>query len=315
MGFSKISLRTFFRNLYNLFAYDYHELNVERRWQWVELRNYATMEKMRRFLEEDASAPYRDELEYICRCGVQTFPYAQLKRLETVESGCDARLKMPFVLHKGKKLFFPQDVSKDKAEWYYHNFIERENLLGGNYMEKMPHCYQSEQFKVNDGDVFVDVGAAEGLVALDVIDKVSKVIIIESDKRWIKALRATFEPYKDKCVIIPKLVTNCNGKKTITLDRLLENETDRPIFVKMDIEGYEKTVLEAAKGFLSQHDNIKLACCTYHAEHDAQTIVSILDQIGYHHEFSDGWMLFSDYDKSLLNPPFFRHGVVRAWKW
>lgn len=314
MGFSKMSLRTFFRNIYNLFAYDYHELNVERRQQWAELRDFAAVELMRRYLAEDGSEPFRDEIEYICSHGMQVFPYEQLKRLETVESGYDATLKMPFVLHNGKKLFFPQDVSVEKAEWSYRNFIERENLLGGNYTKKMPHCYQSEQFKVDEGDVFVDVGAAEGLVSLDVIDRVSKVYIIESDPKWKKALRATFEPYKEKCVIISKLVTNRNGRKTITLDRLLENEKDRSIFVKMDIEGYEKTVLEAAKDFLSKRDNIKLACCTYHFDEDAQIISSLFDQMGYHYEFSDGWMLFLPTITSLQHPPFFRHGVLRAYK-
>ena len=99
---------------------------------------------------------------------------------------------------------------------------------------------------------------------MDVIDLVSKVYIIESERRWIKALRATFEPYKEKCVIIQKLVTDYDGCNCVTLEHLLKYELTCPVFVKMDIEGYEKRVIGASKDFLLQQKNIKLACCTYH---------------------------------------------------
>lgn len=305
--FSKLSLRTFTRNIYTLFAYDIRTLLLE-------VRDRLVIESMRRFNGDSDSEPYRDESEYVFRHGLTVFPYEQLKELEAVESGYDRHLRMPYVIHNKKRLYFPKDYSVEKAEQKYRHYIEKENLLGDNYTKKMPHCYQSEQFMVNEGDVFVDVGAAEGLVALDVIDRVSKVYIIESERCWIKALRATFEPYQEKCVIIQKLVTDHDGRNCVTLEHLLKDETAHPVFVKMDIEGYEKRVIGSSKDFLSQRENIKLACCTYHFENDAQVLADLFGQMGYHYEFSDGWMLFSLYDKSLLKPPFFRHGMIRAWK-
>lgn len=307
MDFSKLSLHTFKRNIYTLFAYDLRSLLLE-------TRDALLIELMRSFRGDSGSEPYHSELDYVFCHGLEVFPYDQLKRLESVESGFDNKLQMPYVIHKKKRLYFPKDFSVKQAEQKYRHYIENENLLGGNYKTKMPHCYQSEWFKVNEGDVFVDLGAAEGLVALDVIDRVSKVYIIESNKRWLKALRATFEPYKEKCVIIHKLVTDHNGRKSITLEHLLKDETTCPVFVKMDIEGFEKRVLAASNDFLSKRNNIKLACCAYHFEGDAQTMVDLFEQSGYQYEFSNGWMLFSLYDKSLLNPPFFRHGIIRAWK-
>lgn len=314
MGLSKMSLRTFFRNFYHLFVSDFHKLDVERRLQWTELKDLALPELMRRYFDENNSMLYKDEIDYVYRNGVRVFPYEQLGSMGQVESGVEPHSQMPYVIHQGKRLYFPKDKPLEQAEWYYRQLIETENLLGGNYTSKMPHCYQSERMKVEEGDVFVDVGAAEGLVALDVIDKVSKVYVIESDPQWMKALRATFEPYKEKCVIVPKLVTDHDGLRTVTLESLLKNETEHPVFVKMDIEGYEKKVLETAKGFLARRNNIKLACCTYHCEGDADVLSGLLGQLGYSYEFSDGWMLFSNYDKTLPNPPFFRHGMIRAWK-
>ena len=193
--FSKLSFRYFLRNMYTLFAYDMRSMLLE-------TRERLLIETMHRFDSESDSEQYREELEYVFRYGKTNFPYDQLKQLETVDSGFDKRLRMPYVIHHNKKLYFPKDLSEEEAVQKYRHYIEKENLLGGNYTKKMPHCYQTERFKVNEGDVFVDVGAAEGLVALDVIDRVSKVYIIESERRWIKALRATFEPYKEKCVII-----------------------------------------------------------------------------------------------------------------
>lgn len=305
--FSKLSFRFFLRNLYTLFAYDIRAMLLE-------TRERLLIETMHRFNSESDSEQYREELDYVFRYGKTNFPYDQLKHLDTVESGYDKRLRMPYVIHNNKKLYFPRDFSETKAVQKYRQYIEKENLLGGNFTKKMPHCYQTERFKVYEGDVFVDVGAAEGLVALDVIDCVSKVYIIESERRWIKALRATFEPYKEKCVVIQKLVSDHDGRNCVTLERLLKDETTRPVFVKMDIEGYEKRVLNASKVFLSQRENIKLACCTYHFEEDAKVLEDLFGQMGYQYEFSDGWMLFDLYDKSLMKPPFFRKGIIRAWK-
>jgi 16S rRNA A1518/A1519 N6-dimethyltransferase RsmA/KsgA/DIM1 with predicted DNA glycosylase/AP lyase activity len=65
--------------------------------------------------------------------------------------------------------------------------------LGGGYMEKMPHQYQTSYFQVKKNDILLDVGCAEALFSLDVIDKVKKVILFESDSVWFDPLKATFE--------------------------------------------------------------------------------------------------------------------------
>lgn len=314
MNVSKFSLKTFARNLYNLFVYDLHQYDFRQKKQIDDIRLILALEQMKTFVNDERSQPYKEELEFVLKNGIRNFPYEQQKTLETVETGFDQSKKMPFVLHQGKRLYFPSDFSPKDAERQYRGFIEKENLLGGGYMKKAPHQYQTDNFKVEPGDVFVDVGAAEGLVALDVVEKVSKLYIIESNRYWIPALKATFEPFKEKCVIVHKLVSNKNSRSSITLSKLLAEEMSRPIFIKMDIEGYETSVLESSVDFLAQAPCAKVACCTYHKHDDAERIVAFFDRLGYHHEFSDGWMLQWIIEDDPLYPPFFRHGVLRARK-
>lgn len=314
MNVLKFSLKTFAHNLYNLFAYDLHQYDFRQKKQIDEIRLILALEQMKTFVNDERSQPYKEELEFVLKNGIRNFPYEQQKTLETVESGFDKSKKMPFVLHQGKRLYFPSDFSPKDAEKQYRGFIEKENLLGGGYMKKAPHQYQTENFKVELGDVFVDVGAAEGLVALDVVEKASKLYIIESNRYWIPALKATFEPYKNKCVIVKKMVSDKNSLKSITLSKLLSKEINSPIFIKMDIEGHEANVLESSAGFLSDAPFAKVACCTYHKWGDAEKIVSFFDRLGYKHEFSEGWMLQWIVEDDPLYPPFFRHGVLRARK-
>ena len=71
-------------------------------------------------------------------------------------------------------MYFPETYPVNWAEDLYKNYIETENILGGNYKEKSPHQYQTDEFYIKEGDILLDIGSAEALVALDVIEKVKK---------------------------------------------------------------------------------------------------------------------------------------------
>ena len=314
MKLSKFSFKNFVHNVYNVFAYDLHQDDLKQGKKLEYLRLYMAYNQMKEYFNEENSGPYKDELDYVLKNGICHFPYEQKKTLGEVETGYDGHKKLPYVLHNGKRLYFPHDFTEESAGLKYRRFIETENLLGGGYTAKAPHQYQTEDFKVEEGDVFVDVGAAEGLVSLDVVDKASKVILIESDRYWLPSLKATFEPYKEKCTIVHKLVTNKNSFTSITLSKLLQDERHKPIFLKMDIEGYETSVLNSSKDFLMDADAVKVACCTYHKHDDAREIASFFEQLGFQYEFSDGWMMQWTLEDEPIYPPFFRHGLVRARK-
>lgn len=258
------------------------------------------------------SEQYKAESLYVQKNGITVFPYQQIKEMPPVEAGIDEVLRLPYVVHKGKRLYFPHENSINQCITAYNSYISEECLLGGTFREKQPHQYLTENFTVEEGDVLVDVGCAEALLSLDSIEKASKVYLFESEPKWIPALNATFRDYMHKVVIINKYVSDKDSDTTITLKTALRNEHGKQLFIKMDIEGAEIDVLNGSRDFLSARSNTKIACCTYHRQHDAEDISRILSELGYKYEFSDGYMLF--YLDDNMQYPYFRHGLVRARK-
>lgn len=252
---------------------------------------------------------YLKELEFLYRYGNYcNFPYASDDEQIKVVSGFDSETSLPYVVHNGKKLFFPSGCS---AEWSYLNLVQKEKLLGVDDLGGTPHQYQSPKVHVEEGDVVIDIGAAEGLFALDQIEKASQVIIVENDSRWLEPLRYTFAPFVDKTTIINKSVSAFDTENTVSLAKLLSNTDHRSIFVKMDIEGYELPSIMAATDFLKARSGIKMAVASYHKQHDYEELKRIFEQVGYWTESSNGYMLFHSYDMPM--PPYFRHGIIRAF--
>ena len=212
-----------------------------------------------------------------------------------------------YVLHNEKsKLFFPsQSATSD-----YISLVRNEGLLGTGWLAKSPHCYTDENFQVEDGEVLLDVGCAEAIFALDNIEKVSKAYLFECAAEWRKPLRLTFAHYANKVVFVNKLVSDKTEGKSITLiDALKEDASqDNCFFVKMDIEGWERTVLDGNSDFFKNH-KVKLSCCVYHRQDDAVVIEAMLKEMGYKTRFSDGYMLPT---MNGIHYPYFRRGVIYA---
>ncbi len=260
---------------------------------------------------KEESFSYGEELSFLQNERFDIFPYPFIHNKISVEIGIEDKIKLPYVLHKGKRLYMPLEYDKKRVEVVYRRLVEKESITSDGCLSKSPHQYQSDTFKIEEGDVLVDVGCAEALLSLDVIDKVKKVYLIESDLRWFPALKTTFAPYRDKVVLVNKLVADTDSDTTITLATLLKEEQNSPLFIKMDIEGYETQVIGASKDFLENHPKVKVACCTYHKANDAETLEKIFQSYGYEITFSDGYMLFRP---DSLTPPYFRKGVIRAQK-
>lgn len=254
---------------------------------------------------------YNEELNYLNSVNlIDPFPYPTIKKIPEVHVEYDSKKSKVFVIHNGKKMYLPKGWSKETASKYYLRFIERENILGGDFTTKTPHQYQSNQIHVDNGDIIIDAGAAEGLFALDVIEKAKFVYLFEVDEVWIDALKATFEPYKDKVSIISKYLSGVDSKDCTTLSSVLPQTTGESYFIKMDIEGEEENVLRACETFLQSSNKIKVSCCTYHRADHEKDIPLFLKSHGFQTEFSDGFMVF--YWDSNLNIPYFRKGLVRA---
>lgn len=270
----------------------------------VDVLNYYT------FHQKEALG-YQKELELLSRVNKYcVFPYEPVNEMNHVDYGVDRESKMPYVVHKNHRLYFPSCFSAESAVEMYRNYILVEKLLGIDDIEGSPHQYQSHRVKVEDGDVLLDIGAAEGLFALDNIDKASKVVLLEGDFKWRGALEKTFAPFSDKVNIVEKFVTESDSDTTISLTKLL-SEVSSPSFIKMDIEGSETAVVNASKEILrNTKEVVKLAIATYHKQYDYDELKSLFDQMGYVTESSNGYMLYHLYDTPV--PPYFRKGIIRA---
>ena len=300
----EISLRTIGMNVYYLLRKNLKETLIAQR-QDLTYQSILVRSQM----SEEYRREYQREISRLLALGRFTVYPSQDDMTVEVESGFDDSLRLPYVIHKGKHLYFPRKYSVAQAVEAYKGYICGDRLLGRGE-DIAPHQYQSKDFQVHDGDVVVDVGCAEALFSLDVIEQASKVYLIERDGIWKAPLRATFAPYKDKTVFVQKLVSDKDSRTTVSLPSLLKCEPSSPLFIKMDIEGYEPKVVRTLLPLLRERDGITLSCCTYHNNEDAATLEQLFLQVGYRYEFSKGYMLFARYDQPAA--PYFRHGVIRA---
>ena len=279
--------------------------------QQPELHREALYQRILHLPEPWATA-FRAEIDYLKREGWAAFPYARLRQLDSVEAGREAANGLPYVVHRGRRLYFPRNWSAQRAESVYRGYVEDECLLGGGYRERAPHQYQTDEFCVREGDVVLDIGAAEGLFALDVAEKAGRLYLFECDPAWKLPLAATFAPFGDKVCIVNKRVGCGSSRHEIRLDAFLNREAGRRFFLKMDIEGAESVVVEACRDFLIREAQVRLCCCTYHRQHDAERLETLLKGMGYQTAFSEGYVLFSR-DRDLAKP-YFRRGMIRAEK-
>ena len=300
----EINLRTIGMNVYYLLRKNLKETLIAQR-QDLTYQSILVRSQM----SEEYRREYQREISRLLALGHFTVYPSQDDMTVEVESGFDDSLQLPYVIHKGKHLYFPRKYSVAQAVVAYKGYICGDRLLGKGE-DFAPHQYQSKDFQVHDGDVVVDVGCAEALFSLDVIEQASKVYLIERDGIWKAPLCATFAPYKDKAVFVQKLVSDKDSRTTVSLPSLLKCEPSSPLFIKMDIEGYEPKVVRTLLPLLREREGITLSCCTYHNNEDAATLEQLFQQVGYRYEFSKGYMLFARYDQPAA--PYFRHGVIRA---
>ncbi len=257
---------------------------------------------------------YPEETEYMRkRHKVFVFPYNFTDKYDAARIDVyKAASGYKYVDHQGKKLYFPDwdDVS---VQLEYNQLILEQD-------PESPHQYFDEECSFEDGGIFVDVGAAEGIISLSILERAEEVYLIECTDYWIKALNETFKDYKDKVHIIPKYAGAVDSMDTVTIDTLLSGYVDKNIFIKMDIEGMEPDVLLGAhRTFMN--NNCRVSCAVYHTNDEKDEVMNLLKDYGYRSYSSDNYMLFI-YCQSLFEngkyerpiAPYFRKGIVRGVK-
>ena len=247
------------------------------------------------------------EVEKMPRNQIPVVPYPLKGISMDIKVEKDEQEGLLYIVHDRKRLYFPRSMSVADAELCYRSLMEGEDIFGRGRV-KSPHCYEDDNHKVCEGDVVVDVGSAEGLFALDVAEKASRIYLFEQLPRWDRPLKLSFAPYAEKTVIVNKLVADKTDGDAIRLSDAIKDDKAAVYFLKMDIEGWEKNVLEASSDFLCSH-KVKVSCCVYHRQRDAEEISAFLAGIGFRVRFSDGFML-PPLDR--IEAPYFRKGVIYA---
>lgn len=266
---------------------------------------------MRRRLKKRLLAYYKDSrdseileaLDFIRKYKLTTFNYDFIFDYENreVEVFRDEECGLLYVVEEGRRLYFTRGITNpDQAADYYNAMCKEQD-------PRSPHRYTTPTHDVTGG-VVLDLGAAEGLFSLRVVDQADEVILFECDKGWVEALRHTFKPYGDKVRIVSKYVSDKNNDREVSLDEFQKTISGKISFIKMDIEGAEIRTLHSAQQVMRDHPDCKWSVCVYHHADDERQVREAFQ--GFRVMPSPGYMLF--YADATLAAPFFRRGVLYA---
>ena len=87
-----------------------------------------------------------------------------------------------------------------------------------------------------------------------------------------------------------------------------------PVFIKADIEGFERKMLEGAKRTFENFSDCRLSVCTYHHIDDKAKITKMLEK-KFDLEYSKSYMVWPWLARRYkLKPPYFVTGIIRAKK-
>lgn len=238
------------------------------------------------------------------RLDVFNYPFKKKYQDIPIDIGYDAKRDMFYAFWHEKKMYLSR---KYNSRAYAENYIR---CMMIEQDKESPHYYREPQRYLKGNGIAIDAGAAEGLWALDVLDYVQKVILIEYDREWLEALRYTFEPYGDKIEIINKPLVEHGNRNGISISDIYQKEGNIAC-IKMDIEGMETGILQSEMELLSTDAVAHLLVCTYHKPNDEQEIENILCASGYRTQFSKGYIFFL-FGEEIL--PELRRAVIEAEK-
>ncbi|MGC4040941.1 MAG: FkbM family methyltransferase [Flavobacterium sp.] len=167
------------------------------------------------------------------------------------------------------------------------------------------HYYQKDHTEVENGEIILDIGTAEGLFPMTVIDKCKHIYMIEPGKIFCDCLEKTFVNHKDKITLFNVAVGNENGiipfdensiegkitvenqkseyKVSINKIDTLLNNNERITYLKADIEGFEVEMLKGAEQTIKRNKP-KIAITTYHTQNNPDEIIATIK--GYVPEYN-----------------------------
>lgn len=244
-------------------------------------KNYFYMESIFERYRGTTDLEEIEVLDYIKKNGLDIFNYRFIEKYRNlpIDVAFDQGSGMFYVLYDGRPLYFSKQFDSEEKVASYFRFILLEQDV------RSPHRYITDGFEVEEGDVVIDAGAAEGLFSLQVIDKASKLYIVETDEGWVEALRETFRNYGEKVVILQKFISSYDEGDIVSLDAVIHEPVN---YIKMDIEGNEWDALLGAKRIIGQSKRLKSVICCYHSDFDRVLIEDFMDKNGLCHSVGAG---------------------------
>ena len=241
---------------------------------------------------------------YLKSNGLQIFPHPFTRKYKHMSFSVQFEDGFPYIISKGKKLFFKQNWSEERVNSYYRDLIMEQD-------PESPHLYCDKSFFPSENDILIDIGVAEGSFTFENLENSSKCFVFEKNQDWILALTKTFQPFKDKVFITDKIVSNHSSEATIKLDDY-EEFYSNSLFIKIDVDGSEKVVLEGMKNIIMNNEKIRIVICTYHNQNDYDEFVDFFKSFGFNHSTNPGFMVF--YHDKKQQKPYLRKGVLRVWR-
>lgn len=219
------------------------------------------------------SAELQQVVDYIADNGVRMYCYPFFDEYMNgdVSVFYDEAVHMYYGMCFGRRMYLSRQYDTPEKAKHYFRYVWMEQD------ERSPHRYLSGHFQIDKGDVGIDIGAAEGIFALQVIDDVAHIYLIEADADWCEALAVTFDEYQEKVTIMQGYVSDTDQGLNLSLDKGFENQ--KIDFIKMDIEGAEMKALHGAK-LLIQKCRPKMAVCTYHSAEDEKEVRDWMEAVG-----------------------------------
>ncbi len=254
-----------------------------------------------------ADPELKECVNYIIENGPAMYCYktAKQKRYDDDDIFYDSDKALFYAYWDNKKMFFKRSLNNRKKVLDYLNISFWEQSDGS------PHQYLSKEFSIEQGDVVLDIGAAEGNFTLSIIDQIEKAYLFECEPEWLEALKYTFADYREKICIVPQFVSDKDHEDETTIDAFCKkNHLDQIGMIKMDIEGAEIKALIGAKDMLRGKHIKKCAICVYHNIEDADKIEKLLH--GYSKAYTDGYIMSAIWHLHDLKYPYWVKGVLRA---
>jgi hypothetical protein len=237
---------------------------------------------------------------------VFNYPFALKYLYRKVKIYKDSANNLDFIITEDNhRLYFKKGMSRKKISSLYNGLCMEQDDLS-------PHNYKFNELKIHSDTILADVGAAEGIFSLSVVDKIKQLYLFECDASWIEALEATFAPWKEKIQIVNKYISDENNTDTISLDQYFAGK-EKPTLLKIDVEGVELKVLQGGNALIDS-DIQDMLICTYHRHGDADMLSQYVEKKRYYVKFSLGYMLFLYEEGGFdMEPPYdFRKGLIHA---